>query len=74
MGDSVCCGLKGTGSDSRNRLYIGPASSTASCADNNHPRMVVHNGRIDLSFADGHTMWFKASAVQRDTFSPRNGP
>ena len=70
----MCSGLKGTGNDSINCVYIGPGSNTASYADNNHPRMVVDNGGIDLSSVDGDTMWNKTSAVQRDRFWPRNEP
>jgi len=70
----VCSGLKGTGSDSLNGVHIGPGSNTASYADNNHPRMVVDNGGIDLSSVDGDTIWNKTSAAQRDRSRPRNRP
>ena len=68
LADSVCAGLKSTGSDPRNCLYIGPGTNTASYPDNIHPRMKVHNDGINLSFIDGHAKWFKSSQLQRGPF------
>jgi prepilin-type processing-associated H-X9-DG protein/prepilin-type N-terminal cleavage/methylation domain-containing protein len=71
LGDSVCCGLKSTGSDARNCLYIGPGSNTSSYPDNVHPRMKVHNDGINISFCDGHVKWYRALNVPRGTFWKR---
>jgi prepilin-type N-terminal cleavage/methylation domain-containing protein/prepilin-type processing-associated H-X9-DG protein len=72
LGDSVCCGIKGTGSDPRNCLYIGPGQNTASYPDNCHPRMVCHNGGINLAFVDGHAKFFNAQSIHRGPFWGRN--
>jgi prepilin-type N-terminal cleavage/methylation domain-containing protein/prepilin-type processing-associated H-X9-DG protein len=71
LGDSVCCGLKSTGTDSRNCLYIGPGSNTSSYPDNVHPRMKVHNEGINISFCDGHAQWYRALNVPRGSFWAR---
>jgi prepilin-type N-terminal cleavage/methylation domain-containing protein/prepilin-type processing-associated H-X9-DG protein len=71
LADSVCCGLKSTGSDSRNCLYIGPGSNTDSYPDKIHPRMLVHNEGINISFCDGHAEWYRAVAVPRGSFWTR---
>ncbi len=69
LGDSVCCGLKGTGSDPRNCLYIGPGTNTTGVyPDEVHPRMSVHADGINLSFCDGHAQWYKAKNCLRGTF------
>jgi len=71
IGDSVCCGLKATGSNSRNCLYIGPGSNTTSYPGGVHPRMSAHNEGINLSFCDGHVKWYRAHNVHRGTFWAR---
>lgn len=71
LGDSVCAGLKSTGADARNCLYIGPGSNTASYPDDLHPRMAVHNKGINLSFCDGHTEWFRSLSIPRGSFWAR---
>ncbi len=71
LGDSVCCGLKGTGSDPRNCLYIGAGTNTLSYPNNVHPRMSCHDGGLNLVFVDGHVKWFAADSVQRGTFWAR---
>jgi len=71
IADSVCTGLKSTGSDPRNCLYIGPGTNTATYPDQIHPRMVVHNDGINIGFCDGHAKWYKASKVGRGSFWTR---
>ena len=71
VADSVCPGLKSTGSDARNCLYIGPGTNTTSYPDNIHPRMKVHNEGINVGFLDGHVKWNKSASVPRGTFWAR---
>ena len=72
IADSVCAGLKSTGADPRNCLYIGPGTNTTGVyPDEIHPRMSIHNDGINVGFTDGHVKWFKASACQRGTFWAR---
>ncbi len=68
IADSVCAGLKSTGTDARNCLYIGPGTNTASYPDQIHPRMKAHMDGINISFCDGHVKWHRSSAVGRGTF------
>ena len=69
IGDSVCCGLKSTGTDPRNCLYIGPGTNTTGVYPNEvHPRMSMHNEGINLSFCDGHAAWYRALNVKRGNF------
>ncbi|MBT3377788.1 MAG: DUF1559 domain-containing protein [Lentisphaerae bacterium] len=68
IADAVCSGLKSTGTNSRNCLYIGVGSNTASYPDNNHPRMVVHSKGINIAFADGHADWYPARSIPRGNF------
>ncbi|MGQ9731528.1 MAG: DUF1559 family PulG-like putative transporter [Candidatus Zipacnadales bacterium] len=73
LGGSVCCGLKGTGSDPRNCLYIGPGTNTTGVyPDECHPRMRVHNDGINLGFVDGHARWFGFQQIPRGSFWARN--
>jgi prepilin-type N-terminal cleavage/methylation domain-containing protein/prepilin-type processing-associated H-X9-DG protein len=73
LGDSVCCGLKSTGTDPRNCLYIGPGTNTTGVYPNAiHPRMSAHNEGLNLSFCDGHVEWFRAQNCQRGTFWANN--
>ncbi len=71
IADSVCCGLKSTGSDPRNCLYIGPGSNTVTYPNEVHPRMAVHNDGINISFCDGHVQWYRALNAPRGTFWAR---
>jgi len=72
IGDAVCAGLKSTGTDPRNCLYIGPGTNTTGVYPNEvHPRMSVHTDGINLVFCDGHVKWFKASQVPRGSFWAR---
>ncbi len=71
IGDSVCCGLKSTGSDPRNCLYIGAGTNTTSYPNQVHPRMAVHNEGINISFCDGHVQWYRALNVPRGSFWTR---
>jgi len=71
IADSVCCGLKSTGTDPRNCLYIGPGTNTATYPNNVHPRMAVHNDGINIGFCDGHGKWYADNNVQRGTFWAR---
>jgi len=68
MADSVCAGLKSTGTNASNCLYIGVGSNTSSYPDNIHPRMKVHSKGINISFADGHADWYVAQSVPRGNF------
>jgi prepilin-type N-terminal cleavage/methylation domain-containing protein/prepilin-type processing-associated H-X9-DG protein len=69
IGDSVCCGLKSTGTDPRNCLYIGPGTNTTGVYPNEvHPRMSMHNEGINLSFCDGHATWIRALNAKRGNF------
>ena len=72
LGDSVCPGLKGTGNNAQNCLYIGPGTNTAQYEDGVHPRMKVHSNGINLSFCDGHVQWYRALAVKRGEFWANN--
>jgi len=73
LGDSVCCGLKSTGADPRNCLYIGPGTNTTGVYPNAiHPRMIAHNDGLNLSFCDGHCEWFRAENCQRGAFWANN--
>ena len=72
VADSVCCGLKSTGVDPRNCLYIGPGTNTTGVYPGEiHPRMAAHNEGINVGFCDGHVKWNKASNCQRGTFWAR---
>ncbi len=63
LGESYCCGIKGTNAaDPRNCLYIGPGSNAE------QPRMFIHNEGINLAFVDGHVKWFASQKIPRGTF------
>ena len=69
IGDSVCCGLKSTGADPRNCLYIGPGTNTTGVYPNEvHPRMSQHSEGINLSFCDGHATWVRALNAKRGNY------
>jgi len=70
--DCVCCGLKSTGTDPRNCLYIGPGTNTTGVyPDECHPRMRVHNDGINITMLDGHGKWYGFQNVKRGTFWAR---
>jgi prepilin-type N-terminal cleavage/methylation domain-containing protein/prepilin-type processing-associated H-X9-DG protein len=72
IADSVCAGLKSTGTDPRNCLYIGPGTNTTGVyPDEVHPRMGIHNDGLNVGFCDGHAKWFKATSCPRGTFWAR---
>ena len=62
LGESYCCGIKGTGTDPRNCLYIGPGTNAE------QPRMFIHNDGINEAFVDGHVKWFASKSVPRGRF------
>jgi len=69
IADSVCCGLKSTGTDPRNCLYIGPGTNTTGVyPDECHPRMRCHNDGINIGMADGHAKWYGYQNLKRGTF------
>ncbi|MFH1909652.1 MAG: DUF1559 domain-containing protein [bacterium] len=72
VADSVCAGLKATGTDPRNCLYIGPGTNTTGVyPDECHPRMRVHNDGSNIGFADGHAKWYSFQNIPRGSFWAR---
>jgi len=68
IADSVCSGLKSTGTHVSNCLYIGPGTNTVNYPSQVHPRMMVHSQGINIGFCDTHVEWRRAITVPRGNF------